>query len=528
MAATGDAGRDAATGGARERATATGRDTATGAGRDAVAGTGPDAVVGAPRDGSAADGSAAGDSLSGTRVAVLGGGICGLAAAHRLARSGARVTLLEASDQLGGLGTFFPWRDRWVERFYHCVMPTDDDLLDLLGDLGLRDAVRWRPTRMGMVVDGRHFPFNSAADLLRFTPLPLHDRLRFGVVSLLLRRLGQGKDLDRLRTEDWLRGVYGDRVWERLLAPMFGSKFGAAFGDVPALYLWQRLGRESNVSVRGYPEGGYRAVIDALRASVEASGGVVRTSAPVRGLEVDGDRALVAVAGHGTVEADRVVSTLPLPVLREVADDGLARRIPDVRLPYQGVVNALFFLRRPLSGHYWAPVVRSGTDFDGVIEMSALAGPFDGRHLVYVMRYTDRESALYREDEGRIAARWTKQLVGLYPDLTSADVDDVRVFKAPFVEPVYPLGYLAKRPPVEVGGTPLLLATTAHVYPSVTSWNSSVALANRVVGVLGDAVRRGSAVHREPADRRDSADQRRDAGTLADQLLQGGGDPHRG
>jgi hypothetical protein len=31
-----------------------------------------------------------------------------------------------------------------------------------------------------------------------------------------------------------------------------------------------------------------------------------------------------------------------------------------------------------------------------------------------------------------------------------------------------------------VADTNLLLATTAHVYPDVTSWNSSVALANDV------------------------------------------------
>ncbi|MFJ6671693.1 FAD-dependent oxidoreductase [Actinosynnema sp. NPDC091369] len=422
-------------------------------------------------------------------VVVVGGGICGLATAHELVRAGTRVTLLEGSDQLGGLGTFFAWRDRWVERFYHCVMPTDDHLLDLLGELGLRDAITWRPTRMGMVVDGRAFPFNTALDLLRFTPLGVLDRLRFGAVSVLLRRLGRGRDLDRTRTEDWLRGLYGDRVWELLLAPLFGAKFGARFGDVPALYLWQRLGREGAVSVRGYPDGGYRAVIDALRASIEGGGGVVRLDAPVRRLGVAGGRARITLDGDEVVTADRVVSTLPLPALRQLADDDLAARLPDVRLPYQGVVNALFFLRRPLSGHYWTPVVRSGTEFDGLIQMTPLAGvePYDGRHLVYAMRYTDRESALFQEDEAAVAARWTAQLLALHPGLSRADVDDVRVFKAPFVEPVYPLGYLARRPPVVVAGTPLLLATTAHVYPDVTSWNSSVGLARRVVATLAQA-----------------------------------------
>jgi protoporphyrinogen oxidase len=416
---------------------------------------------------------------------VVGGGICGLAVAHRLTRAGHRVTLLESSDQLGGLGTFFRRRDEWLERFYHCVMPTDDDLLGLLGELGLRDEVRWRRTSMGMVVDGRRYPFNTATDLLRFTPLGLLDRVRFGAASLLLRRLGKNKDLDTLRTEDWLRGIYGDTAWETLLAPMFGSKFGRAFGDVPALYVWQRLGRERNVATRGYPAGGYKAVIDALRGAIEAGGGTVRTGTPVRGISTTASRARITVSDNEntgtieTIEADRVVSTLPLSLLRDVADEDLAARLPTVRVPYQGVVNALFFLRGPLTGHYWTPVLRSGTDFDGAVEMSELTG----RNLVYVMRYTDRDSDLYREDTDSIAARWTAQFRELY-SLAESDIEDVQVFRAPFVEPVYPLGYLAQRPQVAVAGTPLLLATTAHVYPNVTSWNSSVRLANHVAELV--------------------------------------------
>ncbi|MEV4054819.1 NAD(P)/FAD-dependent oxidoreductase [Amycolatopsis sp. NPDC049688] len=413
-------------------------------------------------------------------VAVIGGGICGLAAAHRLVRRGTRVTLLESSDQLGGLGTFFADGDRWVERFYHCIMPTDVSLLALLGELGLRDSVQWRDTTMGMVVEGRRHPFNSPLDLLRFSALRLPDRVRFGVVSLLLRRLGQGRDLDTLRTEDWLRGLYGDVVWERLFAPMFGSKFGPSFGDVPALYLWQRLGRERNVATRGYPDGGYKTIIDALEASISGAGGVVRTSAPVRRLHSTGGRAVLTLTGGEVLDADHVVSTVPLPLLRRIADDALAARLPTTDLPYQGVVAGVFFLREPVTEHYWTPVLHSGTEFDGVVAMSALAGPCGGRHLVYVMHYTDRDSQLYLDDDTAIAARWSAQLRGLYPELGPDGIEQVRVFKAPFVEPVYPLGYLAARPPVTVEGTNLLLATTAHVYPDVTSWNSSVALANDV------------------------------------------------
>ncbi|MBC8093211.1 MAG: FAD-dependent oxidoreductase [Pseudonocardia sp.] len=418
-------------------------------------------------------------------VVVVGGGISGLAAAHRLVRAGQDVTLLEASGQLGGLGTFFEREGRTVERFYHCVMPTDEHLLPLLDDLGLRDTVRWRPTTMGMVEAGQRYPFNTALDLLRFTPLTLVQRIRFGVVSLLLRFLGRGRDLDHLRIEDWLRRLYGDVIWERMFSPMMGSKFGPAFGDVPALYLWQRLGREKNVATRGYPSGGYSSIIAGLRASIEDAGGTIRTAAPVASLDARADGVTVELDSGEQVDADWAISTLPLPTLRAVATPALAPALPTVQLAYQGVVNVLFFLRRPLDGHYWAPVLHSDTEFDGVIEMSTLNGTHDGHHLAYAMHYCDRGGDLYLTPDEEIARRWTAQLLATYPDRVDiGDVAEVRVFKAPFVEPVYPLGYADAKPAAEVPGTRLMLATTAQIYPEVTSWNSSTGLSNRVVDDL--------------------------------------------
>ncbi len=420
------------------------------------------------------------------RVVVIGGGICGLAIASRLSRRGESVTVLEASDQLGGLGTFFKDGDNWIDRFYHCIMPTDDHLLGLLDDLGIRDRVYWKRTRMGFLVGHRHFAFNTPFDLLRFTPLSFFQRLRLGVVSLLLRRLGEGKDLDNVRTEDWLRGLFGDAIWQAVWKPLFHSKFGDHASELPALYLWQRLGRESNVADRGYPRGGYKTIIDALASSIEDANGDVRVSAPVSKLEEGGDSMTVRLADGSEVEADWVVSTVPLPLLRQMTTGtALEGAYRDPALPYQGVVNALFFLSRPLEGFYWTPVLDCGTEFDGVVEMSALVDTeqFGGRHLVYVMKYTDRESDLFLEPEESIGDRWTQQLVSIYPNLPlqPEDVVDVKVFKAPFVEPAYPLGYTAMKPDFRVAGSRLLLATSAQVYPHITAWNSSVRLAEELV-----------------------------------------------
>lgn len=418
-------------------------------------------------------------------VIVIGGGISGLTVGYRLAKAGVPVHVVEAGDQLGGLGMGAEIDGIEIERFYHCIMPTDEHLLGLMNELGIAENVQWRETTMGMNIDGRRYSLNTPADLLKFTPLTLAQRIRFGVVSLLLRRLGHGKDLDNTRTEDWLRGLYGDAIWTRLLQPLFGAKFGAAFGDVPALYLYQRLGRESNVATRGYPDGAYISIVRRLRDAIEANGGRVSTGVRVERVTSDDSGTTAQLSGCAPIAVRSVVSTVPLPVLRSVADDRLKARLPQVQLDYQGVVNAVFLLDKPLDGHYWAPVVNCGTDFDGVVEMSALAGElrYDGRSLVYVMHYCDRDSELFKESDASIADRWSRQLVELYPDRISGldGIHAVEVFKAPFVEPVHTTGYGAQIPDIHVSDTQVFLATTAQIYPDVTSWNSSVALAERAV-----------------------------------------------
>lgn len=425
------------------------------------------------------------------RVVIVGGGIGGLAAAHALVAKGAEVTLLEASEQLGGLGTFFRSGDRWIDRFYHCVMPSDADLLALIARVGLSQELYWKPTRMGFIVEGRCYPFNGALDLLRFPVLSLPQRLRLGIGGVLLRLLGRGRDLDRLRMRDWLQPIFGETIWTKIWEPMFRAKFGPHAGDLPALYLWERLGRESNVSVRGYLRCGLKGLIDALSTAITHGGGVIRTSAPVRRLEEAAGGMRVTLADGQPLDCDWVIATVPLPTLREITrGSSLAGRFRDPPLAYQGVVNALFFLSHPLDGYYWTPVLDSGASFDGVVQMTALVDPaqYGGRHLVYVMRYCDRESTLFKEPVEQIAERWTRELLHLYRDLPLQQnaIVETQVFRAPFVEPVYPLGYRAMQPQIEVDSAPLLLATTAQVYPQITAWNSSVRLSSRVVRRLAE------------------------------------------
>jgi protoporphyrinogen oxidase len=424
-----------------------------------------------------------------TKVIIVGGGISGLAAAHQLLEEGLRVTLLEGSDQLGGLCTSFQYEDLWIDKFYHCIMSTDEYLLNLIEKVGLADELYWKQTGMGFIVSGVHYPFNTPTDLLKFRAISLHDRVRMGLISLLFRQLGKGKDLDNITTEAFLTKYFGGEIWKRVLAPLFRSKFGDHAGDLPALYVWQRLGRERNIAKRGYLRCGLKGLIDTIQTSIQERGGTVRLNTPVKAITNSRSQMEVRLLNGEELYADWVISTVPMPLFKSLTKgSSLERKYKDPRAAVQGVVNAIFFLSRPLEGYYWIPVVDSKTTFDGIVEMSSLINQvqFGGRYVAYLVKYCDKNSELFQKSDEHIISKWTHELLQLYKHLPlrEQEILDVRIFKSPFVEPVYPLGYMAKKPDFQVGDSHLILANTAQVYPNITCLNSSVRLVQEAVDYL--------------------------------------------
>ena len=427
------------------------------------------------------------------RIGIIGGGIAGLACAFRLTQSGHEVELFESSDQLGGLGTFFPYKDRFVDRFYHCIMPGDEHLLSLISDVGLADQLYWKTTYMGMVYEHKHYPFNNALDLLKFDALPLSHRIRLGFMSLLLPYLGDDEQLDSTPTKAWLSKLYGSKLWDTFWAPMFAAKFGATAASLPSLYLKKRMGREKNVGVRGYLKGGLHGLVEALQERILANNGQVHKSTSIESIEQQGSE-VVARFEHGEdLHFDRIISTVPLSVLTRIAGENIdLSTLP--QLEYHGVVNLLLFLDRPLQDYYWTPILGSETGFDGAVESSTLIDQeqYAGNHAVYLMKYTDRNSTLFNSPDTDIATEWIEDFLRVYSSegITRDNIVDYRVFRAPFVEPAYPLNYLKLNPKRRLGTSSVYLATTAQVYPFITSWNSSTRGAEETLAAI--AVDQGS------------------------------------
>src|SRR5262249_49555954 len=212
-----------------------------------------------------------------------------------------------------------------------------------------------------------------------------------------------------------------------------------------------------------------------------------RLRSPVRAIE-DGAGGVRPTTARGAERFDSVVSTLPLPVLSRIGQGPLADALPLPDLAYQGVVNAPVVSRSRLERFYWTAVVDPRFQFQGVVETTHVIPPewVGGRHLTYLMNYCDAASELYRRSDDVVSGQAMDGLSTLYPGFRRRDVEGVDVFRAPYVEPAWSLGYLYRRPTPRVGRSRLYRSTTAQAYPRVTAWNTSVALAAETVTTLLD------------------------------------------
>ncbi|MER5341933.1 protoporphyrinogen oxidase [Streptomyces mirabilis] len=278
------------------------------------------------------------DSRTGTgQVVVIGGGIAGLAAAHRLLDRGARVTVLEASDRVGGKLLPGEIAGARVDLGAESMLARRPEAVALAREVGLADRLQppatataslWtrgalRPMPKGHVmgVPGTATALSGVlsdeglARIERDAELPrteVGDDVAVG--EYVAARLGR-EVVDRL-VEPLLGGVYaGDayRISMRMAVPQL---FAAVRTHVSLTEAVREIQAKAAAAQQTGPvfmgiDGGVGQLPLAVARSVRARGGEILTGAPVTELRRVEDGGWRVVAGGRVLHADGVVVAVP-------------------------------------------------------------------------------------------------------------------------------------------------------------------------------------------------------------------------
>ncbi|MGX6750836.1 protoporphyrinogen oxidase [Streptomyces xantholiticus] len=410
-------------------------------------------------------------------VVVIGGGIAGLAAAHRLLAPGVRVTLLEAADRVGGKLQSGEIEGVRVDLGAESMLARRTEGTDLARAVGLgdrleppatatsavwtRDALRPMPKGHVMGVPG---DASELAGLLSpeglarieqerdLAPSEVGDDVAVG--AYVAERLGH-EVVDRL-VEPLLGGVYAEdayRISMRAAVPqLFEAARTHAFlldgvRDIQARAAGQQTGGPVFMGLAG----GVGTLPGAVADAVRAQGGDIRTETPVLGLarthagwRIRTDR--------GTLAADAVVLATPAwSASALLADESPAAAAELGRVEYASMALVTMAFRRadvagmPAGSGFLVPPVDGRTIKASTFSSNKWGWVGRGAGDLFVLRTSvgryGEEQALEREDAELVDVSLTD--LGAAVGLTARPVA-AEVTRWTGGLPQYPVGHLAR------------------------------------------------------------------------------------
>ncbi len=277
------------------------------------------------------------------RVAVLGGGLAGLACAYELARAGIEVTVIEREPHVGGMASSFTEHEDgelWSYDFGpHRFHTSDPELMAHVERI--LDGNHLRAERLSRILlFGRFFDYPLVAgNVLRNLPRRVLLRAFADYYRVrLTERLGITHHSDE-NFEGWVVKRFGRTLYELFFGRYTGKAWKMPPEQISGDWASQRISllslsdavRKTLVRPRAgsmprtlvseflYPaRGGIGEIARGYVRELEAMGATVLTGAPVTRVHLDGRRVTridYGGANAGTIDADGYVSTIPITVL---------------------------------------------------------------------------------------------------------------------------------------------------------------------------------------------------------------------
>jgi zeta-carotene desaturase len=267
-------------------------------------------------------------------VAIVGGGLAGLAAGSALAEAGHQVELFERRPYLGGRASSYelPGTAEVVDNCQHVLLGCCTNLVEFYRRLGVEQQIRWYDEITFILPGGRSStlklealppPFHAAPSFLDSSALNLKDKLAIARAMMTLVP-GLPKD-DSENFLSWLlRHGQTQRALNRFWMPILVSALNEDLDRMSVRYAAQVF-RESflksaEAGRMGVPSVPLSQLYGTAAAYIEARGGKVHTRAPVDSVRADIDGVQLCVGGDN-VRADYAILATPFAGVEKLLPD---------------------------------------------------------------------------------------------------------------------------------------------------------------------------------------------------------------
>ena len=424
------------------------------------------------------------------KIAIIGAGYGGMAAAYDLRKAGQDVTIFESADYVGGLASGFkePHWDWSVEKFYHHWFQSDSEMLGLTRELGLEDKVRFPRPLTVMLYKNKWYPFDSIFKMALFPGLGWGiNKIRFGFVGLFLRLTNNWKALEKVTADEWMMKWAGKTVYEQMWKPLLIGKFGPYYKDVNMAWMWARI--KARTTRLGTFEGGFQKFADLFAEKLREMG--VRIQLGVKVESIKQEQAGLSVRSDGKSESfDKVLVTSSPNLMAKLCPD-----LPEnylnglLELKSMGAVVMTLALKQPLSkdGYYWFNVPKDeGYPFLALVEHTNFVPKekFGGDHIVYAGDYLELGHEYFSMSDDELLERFIPAFQKFNPEFSREWVKKIWVFKTNYAQPVPLVNHSKNIPEILTPIKGLYFASMSQVYPWDRGTNFAVEIGRKAARMM--------------------------------------------
>jgi squalene-associated FAD-dependent desaturase len=262
------------------------------------------------------------------RVAVVGGGLAGLAAGSALAENGFHVTLFERRPYLGGRASSYqhPGTGEVVDNCQHVLLGCCTNLIEFYRRIGVENKIRWFDQLTFLEPGGRASvirsswlpaPFHTAPAFLRATCLNLADKLAVAAAMAALAPLTPSDNgetfLAWLRRHGQTDGAI-NRFWKTVLVSALNEELENVSVRSAAQVIRESFLKSATAGRMGIPTVPLSDLYSAAGDYICARGGAVEFRCNVESFRAEPAQVKLLVSGQEQI-FDFVILAVPFDVL---------------------------------------------------------------------------------------------------------------------------------------------------------------------------------------------------------------------